>query len=343
VSARTLSPADWRKPAAGWALTAALLLSGWLFIDNGFHLRVLIVAGLFTIVVMPLDLMVGYMGYLPFGQAAFYGTGAYIVGNLTTRAGQSFWVGLIVVVVVLGASAWMLSAPLFRLTGAHFAIGTLAVGQLATMMFGQWEWLTGGTFGTVGIARPQIGGFAFDTNSRFYLLVAFFVFITAFGSWLITRGRAGLALRAIRQDEVLAAARGLDVTRCKRLVFVWAAVCAGVAGALFAPLQAAIDPSSFTVQLSMLFVLITILGGTGTLIGPALGAVIYMVLDQAIQGFAEWNQLVLGVLLVVIVLFLKGGLWGAIRTVVELVGRVVRRAPSEGQAQPEPALSKVGS
>jgi ABC-type branched-subunit amino acid transport system permease subunit len=118
-------------------------------------------------------------------------------------------------------------------------------------------------------------------------------------------------LRAIRQDEDLAAARGLNVLFYKRLIFVYAAVFAGIAGGLYAPMQISFDPSSFTIWSSFQFVIYVIIGGSGTLFGPALGVIFVTVLEQAIQGFGKWNQIVFGLLIVFVVLFFQGGLWGA--------------------------------
>ena len=313
---------------------AGILLVLWATLSNDFYLRIAIISGLFVIIVVPLDLMIGYTGYLSFGQAAFYGAGAYIIGNLTTlRFGVNYWIAFLVAIVILAMVAYVLTFPLFRLAGVHFAIGTLALGQLAYIAFQSWEWWTGGVFGTNGIFRPSIGGLTFDSNSRYFLLVSLFV------SWLTVQGPTGLALRAIRQDEVLAQARGLNVVRYKRLVFVIAGVFAGIAGALFAPLQIAIDPSSFTVTHSMLFVAMAILGGIGTLIGPALGATAYVCLDQLVQSFGKWNQVVMGGLLVIVVLFFRWGIWGAVDRIIrfglrQLMNRVGVAGLTSARKQP---------
>jgi branched-chain amino acid transport system permease protein len=331
-------------PVAGFGGLAGGLALVWVSIEDDFYLRMLIIAGLFVIIVVPLDLLVGYAGYLSFCQAAFYGLGAYVVGNLTAlRFQESYWLALLVAVVVSGVLAYLLTFPLFRLTGVHFAIGTLALGQLAYIVFNSWDWFTGGVFGTNGIPQPAIGSYVFDRNSRFFVLVAIFVFFAALGSWTVSRGSTGLALRAIRQDEVLAQARGLAVARYKRLVFVVAAVFAAIAGALFAPVQVAIDPSSFTVSLSMLLVVMLVLGGPGTLIGPATGAVAYVVLDQLVQSFGQWNQLVLGGVLVVLVLFFPWGLWGAVDRLVRLsLGLTSHRTSPPWWRQLRTALRKTG-
>ena len=132
------------KPIAGWILLAAVLLYGWVWVDNNFYLRLMMVAGVFIIAVLPFDLLVGYMGYLAMGQAAFFGTGAYIVGNLTVlRFEYDYWLALPVALTCIGLAAFLLSYPLFRLRGVHFSIGTLAMGQLSYLVFDSWDWFTG--------------------------------------------------------------------------------------------------------------------------------------------------------------------------------------------------------
>jgi branched-chain amino acid transport system permease protein len=306
--------ADFAKIVFGWTAIALVLLAGWLLVENDYILRLMMLAAVDMIVVVPFGLLMGHMGYLAMGQATFVGLGAYVVGNLTVlRFEIDYWPALLAAVLITGAVAYLLSFPLFRLRGYHFAIGTLGVGQLSYLLFNSWTWFSGGTFGTSGVPPPTIGEFEISTNSRFYLLASIFLLIAGFSSWWIVRGHVGLALRVIRQDEDLAAARGLDVLRYKRFVFVYAAVFAGLAGGLYAPMQISFDPSSFTVWSSFEYVIYVIIGGAGTLFGPVVGVVFVTVLQQVIQGFGEWNQMVFGLLVVLVVLFFRGGLWGAIR------------------------------
>ena len=306
--------------ALGWTVVAVVLLSGWLFVHNDFYLRIMMIACIYIVAAIPFGMLMGQMGYLAMGQAAFLGLGAYVVGNLTTlRFEENYWLALLATVPITGIVAYLLSFPLFRLRGYHFAIGTLGVGQLAYLLYNSWDWFTGGTFGTSGVPTPVIGDFEFNDNSRLYLLGSVFLLISTFSSWAISRGHIGLALRAIRQDEDLAAARGLDVLFYKRFIFVYAAAFAGLAGGLYAPMQNSFDPSSFTVWSSFQLVIYVIIGGSGSLFGPALGVIFVTVLEQAIQSFGKWNQIVFGLLIVLVVMFFRGGLWG----IVEWVGRAI--------------------
>jgi branched-chain amino acid transport system permease protein len=310
------------REVAAWVGIVLVLLAAWLFVHNDFYLRLMMIGAAYMVATIPFGLLIGHMGYLAMGQAAFFGLGAYVVGNLTTlRFEENYWLALLAVIPVNGAVAYVLSFPLFRLRGYHFAIGTLGVGQLAYLTFKSWDWFTGGTFGVSGIPTPAIGEYEFGDNSRLFLLGAVFLLISAFTSWWLARGHVGLALRAIRQDEDLAAARGLDVLFYKRLIFVYAAVFAGIAGGLYAPMQISFDPSTFTVWSSFQFVIYVIIGGSGTLVGPALGVIFVTVLQQAVQDFGKWNQIVFGLLIILCVLFFRGGLWGALQLLWQAVSR----------------------
>ena len=325
------------RAVIGWLVVLAFLGILWATVDNNYHLRLLVGAGTAMIAVIPFGLLMGHMGYLAMGQGGFVGVGAYVVGVLTVQQFEfDFWAALPCAIIITSALAYLLSYPLFRLRGYHFAIGTLAVGQLLYIMFDSWEWFTGGPHGTAGIPRPALGDYAFVTNARFLIVVLFFLVIAAFSSWWLARGHVGRAISAIRQDEDLAAARGLDVFRYKQLIFVFAAGFAGLSGALYASMQIAIDPSSFTIWSSFQYVIYVIIGGSGTLLGPAIGVVFLVVLDQFIQDFGKWNQIVLGGLIVVTVLFFRGGLWGGMnllwRYALEYAGIGDRLAQALGAA-----------
>jgi branched-chain amino acid transport system permease protein len=310
------------REVAVWVGIVLTLLAAWLFVHNDFYLRLMMIGAAYMVATIPFGLLIGHMGYLAMGQAAFFGLGAYVVGNLTTlRFEENYWLALLAVIFVNAAVAYALSFPLFRLRGYHFAIGTLGVGQLAYLTFKSWNWFTGGTFGISGVPTPAIGEYEFGDNSRLFLLGAVFLLISAFTSWWLARGHVGLALRAIRQDEDLAAARGLNVLFYKRLIFVYAAVFAGIAGGLYAPMQVSFDPSTFTVWSSFQFVIYVIIGGSGTLVGPALGVIFVTVLQQAVQDFGKWNQIVFGLLIIFCVLFFRGGLWGALQLLWHAVSR----------------------
>ena len=174
------TPSHRREIGVGvaWAAIIAMLLAGWLFVHNDYFLRLMMLAAVDMIVVIPFGLLMGYMGYLAMGQASFFGLGAYVVGNLTVlRFEIDYWPALLIAVLFTAAVAYLLSFPLFRLRGYHFAIGTLGIGQLAYLLFNSWTWFSGGTFGTSGVPAPTIGDFEISTNSRYYFLASCFLLL----------------------------------------------------------------------------------------------------------------------------------------------------------------------
>lgn len=341
----------WRHYAA-WLAVVAVLLLPFATLTNQFHYRILVSGLIFAIVVIGLDLLIGYAGYLSFAQAAFFGLGAYTVASLTSlRASLSWWLAMVVALLVSALISYLLAVPLFRLKRIHFAIGSLAAGELMWLTYRSWTWFSGGNFGIERIPRPAIGGFGFTTNQRYYGLVVAVTLLVAMLTWGLTRSRTGRALRAVRQDEVLAESRGLDIVRYKRMAFVYAALTATAAGGLFSSLQGAIELASFTTALSLNFVMFVVLGGAGTLIGPAVGAVSVVTLQQLFQVFAAWNQLVLGLFLIIVVLLFPRGLWGVVQSLARLTtGRrpPPRRAPigaatatADAVTDGEPAVSST--
>lgn len=334
-----LLPTRLSRAIVGWLIVAGILVLLWALVGNNYHLRLMISAGTAMIGVIPFGLLMGHMGYMAMGQGGFIGVGAYVVGLLTVQRFEiDIWAALPCAVLVVAVLAYGFSFLLFRLRGYHFSIGTLALGQLLYLAFDSWEWATGGPHGTSGIPRPAIGEYVFATNSRFFIIVAVFLFISAFTSWWLARGRVGRALNAIRQDEDLAAARGLDVLRYKQMIFVFAAVWAGLAGGLYGSMQISIDPSSFTIWSSFQYVIYVIIGGAGTMLGPVIGVIFITFLDQLIADFGVWNQLILGALIVITVLFFRGGLWGGLRMIWGFARRrlgfgVAERAPQPGPAE----------
>src|ERR1700688_1375579 len=170
------TPAIQLSEVAAWAGIVLILLAAWLFVHNDFYLRLMMIGAAYMVATIPFGLLIGHMGYLAMGQAAFFGLGAYVVGNLTTlRFEENYWLALLATVPITVIVAYLLSFPLFRLRGYHFAIGTLGVGQLAYLLYNSWDWFTGGTFGTSGVPAPVIGDFEFSDNSRLYLLGSVFL------------------------------------------------------------------------------------------------------------------------------------------------------------------------
>lgn len=268
-----------------------------------------LILGLFA---MSLDLLVGYTGLYSFGHAASYGLGAYAAALALLH-----W-ELPLPVVVLGAAAFTAAVALpmgwlcTRTTGVSFAMLTLAFAQLAYALAYKWQTLTGGSDGLAGIPRTP-GPFGIDwfvSRPGFYYLVLVcllgaFVFCRAF-----VRSPLGTALQAIRENERKAQALGYNPRAYKIVAFVIAYFFGGLAGALYAPFAGFASPDLLFWLVSGQVLVMVIVGGAGTLVGPILGAAFFLLLENHLSAFTESWALILGAIFIFFVIFVPEGVWG---------------------------------
>lgn len=289
-------------------------------------LHILALACTYAIPAIGLNIMLGYAGLVSLGHAAFVGLGAYALGILAVDHGWSFWTALPLAALVAGGAGAALGAVTLRLRTHFFMIATLAFGLVTHAVFNNWEELTRGPVGLPGIPRPEpfalLGmDFAFRRLPDF---AAFAVAATAlaFGlSALLIRSDFGRMLIAIRQDETLAAAKGVNVTAGKILAFAIGAAIAGAGGAVKATFLRVSAPASFEYLEGINLVLIVIIGGAGRLSGPLLGALLFVALPEYLRVAAEWRLVFFGVALVLLMRFAPEGLAG-------LAARLFRRKPA---------------
>lgn len=308
----------------GFCLVAPALV---LLVGQGglppYLLHIVTLACTYAIPAIGLNLMLGYAGLVCLGHAAFVGIGAYALGILAVDHGWGFWQALPVATIAAGAAGALLGAVTLRLRTHFFMIATLAFGLVLHAVMNNWEELTRGPVGLPGIPRPE--GFAvlgFELAfRRLPDFAAFAVAATAlaFGlSALLVRSDFGRMLAAIRQDEVLAAAKGVDVTLGKVLAFAIGAAIAGAGGAVKAAFLRVAAPASFEYLEGINLVLIVIIGGAGRLSGPLLGALLFVALPEYLRIAAEWRLVIFGLVLVLLMRTAPEGLAG-------LLARAVRR------------------
>jgi branched-chain amino acid transport system permease protein len=289
------------------------------------------------------DILFGFTGLLSFGQAAFYGTGGFVACYLLTASVTANAVLALVAGTVAGAIAGVVVGFLsLRRSGIYFAMLTLAFGEMFYFLeispLAQW---TGGENGLAGVPPPHLGFgfFALDVgtaNGIYWMLAAIFFA----GFWLarrIVHSPFGAVLRAIRENEARAAAVGHDVPKYKLTAFVIGAAYAGLAGGLLGLLQGYMPPDAFYLETSGQLVVQTVIGGAGTLIGPLVGAAVWLYLYtflQQVPGLGALWKMVLGIIFVVLVTAFRGGICGGATV---LLRRLLRRAqPSDDEAAPAP-------
>jgi ABC-type branched-subunit amino acid transport system permease subunit len=255
------------------------------------------------------NLLAGYAGLVSVGQQAFVGLGAYFVLILAIH-GTSPFAALPVAAVGCGVAAlpmwWLVS----RLRSGYFAIATWVLAATVMLVIERFSSIGGGT----GMPMPGLSGFTPTLLSAYTYWTGLAVTVAALAaSYLLLRGRLGLVLTAIRDDEVAARSSGARVGLARLLVFVVAAIGCGAAGGLYGISELRIDPgAAFSVQWTAEMAFIAIIGGLGTIEGPILGTIVYMVLQQTLQSYNAWYLIILGLVALVVALFARRGLWGLI-------------------------------
>ena len=272
--------------------------------------------GLYSLVAIGLVLVTGVGGMTSFGQAAFVGFGAYTTAILTTKFGVSPWATLPVALIATGSMALLIGVVTVRLSGYYLPLGTIAWGISFFYLFGNIEWL--GRFdGIRDIAPFSIGPISLiDSRAEFYLIWLIVLAAIVISENLLD-SRIGRAIRALRGGAVAAEAFGVDTARTKLVVFVYAALLAGVSGWLYAHVQRAVSPSPFGVDAGIEYLLMAVLGGSGHVLGGVLGATIVTVLKDQMQDIlprlfgsgGNYETIVFGVLMVAILQLAREGLW----------------------------------
>ena len=272
---------------------------------------IMVFAGIYSLITIGLSLLMGYAGQISVGHAAFYGIGAYVSGILTARYGLNPWICMLAGISVTGAVALMVGAPCLKLKGHYLAMATLAFGIIVFIVFNEETEWTGGPDGMSGIPGLSIFGFDFDSVEKYFYLVWGFVFAAFIFSVNIIQSGAGRALRAIHSSETAANAMGVNVAGYKILVFVYSAVLASLAGSLYAHYLNFINPATFDLFFSIKLLIMISLGGMHSLWGAVIGAGIITFLNyEWLHYFEEFEVLVYGAILLVVVIFLPDGLAG---------------------------------
>ena len=287
-----------------------LLLAALPLVAARHTLDLMIFAALYSIAGLGVGLLLGQCGIVNLAQAFFYGIGAYASAYGTVMLEWSPWLGILVGMVTAGLVALAIGWPILRLSGFFLALATLAVGTIGTILFFEWDWLTGGTLGIGGLPPLSIAGFAFDTPVRFYYL-AWVIALAALGlAWNLTQGRPGLAMRAVRDAAPAAEGLGVDIHAMRVKVFVIGAVLGALAGSLFAHPVTYVSVESFTVQRSIVFLLIPVIAGARMVWGVIPGALFITFVPEWLARFGDMHQMLFGIVLVLVVVLLPEGLTG---------------------------------
>ena len=262
---------------------------------------------IFAIFGLGANLLIGYTGLLSFGQATFFGSAAYVAGYVLKYYGLSVFAALGIGIGVGAVSAAAVGYLCVQRSGIYFIMLTFALNQLFYFVAYQWTSVTGGEDGMPGIPRPVIAGLDFKSPLLYYAFVSVLFLASLWAMQRLVGSPLGKILQAIRENELRAAAVGYDVPRFKLLAFVIAGAFSGLAGVLYAMLFGIVPLEAISFVFSGNVVFATLIGGSGSLYGPVIGAVVFIWLSESVSVLWERWPLLLGVAFVIVVLFLRGG------------------------------------
>jgi len=313
----------------------ALMLAGVALViaSEGYTHFILALVALTAVVGVGLNVLLGLAGQVSLGHVGFYAIGAYAAAILMAKAGVSFWLALPVAGIIAGVIGALLALPALRVTGPYLAMVTIAFAFIVQHGTIEWKELTGGQNGLMGLVAPSIAGHAFTERE----MALFAIGLAGFSLYVFHRLAAsawGKAMVAVRDSETAARSVGLNPVTIKTAAFAISAVFAGLAGAVFAPLMMFVAPDSFPFSQSILFLLAVIVGGSGWVFGPVVGAAITVMLPELLSSLAEYRLLFVGALLLVV-------LWIAPEGVIGTLACYFRRTDPAGATTPEFGLAAL--
>ncbi len=268
-----------------------------------YWLRVLITAELNMIFAMSLNLLMGIGGTVSFGHVAFYSIGAYTTACLWYHFGWNYSTSFIPVIIITGLAGLLLALPMSRITGRYVTIITLSFAEIVNLIIKNWDKVTLGQMGIVGIPQINLFGFQFKNKIQFFYLALIFVILTfIIMNWLVN-SKLGRNLQAMRDDPIAAEAMGIKLFPNKVIVFTISAIFAGIAGSLYAHLMTYVDPGTFNSSLSFSCISIVVIGGLGNFPGTLLGALFLSVLPEYLRRFDflfKYRMIAYGLVLVIV-------------------------------------------
>jgi branched-chain amino acid transport system permease protein len=312
-----------RRAALALLLATAATAPAWVW--NPYHLHTLIMAGIFAVLALSLNLLLGYTGQLSLGHAAFFGIGAYASALVTVKLEWSPWVGLVAAALLPGVAGYAIGRLALKLRGAYFVLLTISFAGVVSLVSVNWMELTNGPLGIPGvpaleIALPGSPPVSLRSKGAYYYLVLVAVAASYALCWRLVHSRVGRALVAPRENEALAESVGIDGTAYLVMAAAISAAMAGGAGGLYAHYTRFVSPEVFLFTYTVTMVIMVVAGGKGTLAGPVVGAVIFTVLPEALRALTswQWQMLLYGLLLIGTLFFMPRGI---VPTVMSRLGR----------------------
>jgi branched-chain amino acid transport system permease protein len=285
----------------------ALVVAATARYGGGYFVYVLNLTGIFSLVAIGLTMLTGFSGQISLGHAGFFAIGAYASALLTQRLGLPFWLAIPVAGALTTLVGALVALPALRLKNLYLAIATLGFGIVTQKMIFEWRTLTGGG-GGLQVPMPMLAGLSLADGARMTWVIAATLGVGTWAAYKLAQGRTGRALTMLRESETAAGCTGIHVARYKVIAFALSAFYTAVAGGLYANLVRYINPESFNVNMSIMFLAMIVIGGMGSVGGALLGAAFYVIVPEALRGFKDAPGLIFGLSLMLVVILLPGGL-----------------------------------
>lgn len=310
-------------------LFAVLIIVAPLVFKGGYLMNVLVFVGINTMLAVALNLLLGYAGQISLGHAGFFGIGAYLSGILTTTYSWNPWLAMPLAALVVGTLAGLIGFPILKLKGHYLAMATLGLGIIIYIVFNETVDLTGGPSGFSGIPNLAVGSFVFDSDIKNYYLTWTFTLAVMLFSVNLAGSRVGRALRSVHDSEVAARVMGVNARLLKVQVFALSAVISSLAGSLYAHTMTFVSPASFGFNFSVELLTMVVIGGLGSVYGSFLGAALLTLLPEFLRGAQDYDIVIYGGLLMIMVMFMPGGL---VRGVPDFFRRMTKTREGAGNA-----------
>lgn len=297
-------------------------------LTSRYAINLLIQIIIFALFAMSLDLLVGYLGHISFGHAAFYGMASFTFAILTVRYQWNWLPASAVAILAAVLLAALFGLVLSHLTGIQYGMVTFALGMVVWGLAMRWNSMTGGVNGISGAPRPVIWGLKFSGVSEYYYFVFGVFVVCTFALYMLVRSPFGLAMRGIKQTQSRMRVLGFNVWFHKYITYIVAGFFAGIAGVLMSSFNSFVSAEDTWLLVSAKGLLIVLAGGPGTLWGSLLGAGALVLLEDIISSYFERWNIVMGFLYIAVVVFLPGGLMQLLRSAYERLLRLASVQPS---------------
>ena len=306
------------------------------FLVSDYYIDAAFFFGIYALLGLSLNVVLGEVGLFDLGHAGFYAIGAYTTAILNTLYGVPVLVLLPVSALAAALFAYVVCSPIIHLKGDYLCIVTIGMGEIVRIgLLNNPFGLTGGPNGVFGIDFPAVGSFfVIDTSLKFYFFIWIVVVLTIIGLTQLQHSRIGRAWNYIREDAIAAEANGIDVRSYKLLAFVIGAALAGVAGNIYATKLMIVSPESFSFMESCMFFCIVLIGGMGSIPGVLIGAAAISLFPEVFRPFAMYRMLIFGLAMILMMIFRPGGIWPRKRGAIQKIR--LRRSGSP-LSQPESA------